>query len=80
MVNTVRIVRNRFSCVKYISFSTFMKQRKTALKKALHKSLLVTRVRGHNSLDLKEHPMNQKHHQCRDLCTELLIGRLLTLV
>lgn len=31
-----------------------MEQTKTALKKALHESLLATRVRGHNPLDIKD--------------------------
>lgn len=81
MVNTVRMVRHSsFSCTKSISASHFREtQRKTALKKALHKSLLVTRIRGYSSLDLNEHLTNQKHQHCRDLHTELIIPRFLTL-
>lgn len=59
--------------------ATFIKQRKTTLKKALHKSLLVTKIRGYNSLDLNAHWADQKHQHCRDLHAEPIIPRFLTL-
>lgn len=55
-----------------------MKHKKTAVKKALHKTLQVTKTRGHDSLDLNEHLANQKHYYSKDVHIELIIGRFLT--